>query len=233
MTALQEKLNFTGICTLFHICSWYSFRGSVLHDGLLYGLLHRLHGLAAHGLSQAVHGLSQAVHGLSLTVHGLRLTVHGLCLAVCLVVQAVLVDHLAVQETPVDELDGLLVHGLRRAVLWVVSVLGGVLHLLGGAVQCLLDGGVLAVVVVVAAVPVAAVAVVAVVAVAVVVAVVVAVAAVVALLGVMLHAGQGEKKASEIQVKSPCQKYLQAEMSETISGFSVGCCIERKVMLPT
>ena len=205
---------------MFHICSWYSFRGSVLHDGLLYGLLHRLHGLAAHGLSQAVHGLS-------LTVHGLRLAVHGLCLTVCLVVQGVLVDHLAVQETPVDELDGLLVHGLRRTVLWVVSVLGGVLHLLGGAVQCLLDGGVLAVVVVMAAVPVAAVAVVAV---AVVVAVVVAVAAVVALLGVMLHAGQGEKKASEIQVKSPCQKYLQAEM---ISGFSVGCCIERKVMLPT
>ena len=170
MTAVQEKLNFTGICTLFHICSWYSFRGSVLHDGLLYGLLHHLHSLAAHGLSQAVHGLG-------LTVHGLRLAV---CLAVCLAVQGILVDHLAVQETPVNELDGLLVHGLRRTVLWIVSILGGVLHLLGGAVQCLLDGGVLAVVVVVAAVAVAAVAV-----------------------------------------------------SETISGFSVGCCTERKVMLPT
>ena len=214
MTALQEKLNFTGICTLFHICSWYSFRGSVLHDGLLYGLLHRLHGLAAHGLSQAVHGLS-------LTVHGLRLTVHGLCLAVCLMVQGVLVDHLAVQETPVDELDGLLVHGLRHAVLWVVSVLGGVLHLLGGAVQCLLDGGVLAVVVVVAAVAVAAVAVVAVVEM-----VAMVVAAVVTLLRVMLHVDQGEEKALEIQVKS-------SEMSETISGFSVGYYIERKVMLPT
>ena len=142
MTPVQEELNFTGICTLFHICSWYSFRGSVLHDGLLYGLLHHLHGLAAHGLDQAVHSLG-------LMVHGLRLAVHGLGLAVCLAVQGVLVDHLAVQETPVDELEGLLFHGLRRAVLWVVGVLGGVLHLLGSAVQCLLDGGVLAVVVVV------------------------------------------------------------------------------------
>ena len=78
------------------------------------------------------------VHSLCLTVHGLGLTVQG-----------ILVDRLAVQETPVDELYGLLAHDLQRAVLWVVDILGGVLHLLGGAVQCLLDGGVLAVVVVV------------------------------------------------------------------------------------
>ena len=82
---------------------------------------------------------------------------------------------------------------------------------------------VVVVVVVVAAVAVAVVAV---------VGMVTMVAAVVALLRVMLHVGQGEK-ASEIQVESPFQKYLQAEMSETVSGFSVGCCIERKVMLPT
>ena len=203
MTAVQEKLNFTGICMLFHICSWYSFRGSVLHDSLLYSLLHHLHGLVAHGLGLMVHSLCLAVHSLGLAV------------------QAILVNCLTVQETPVDELYGLLAHDLQRAILWVVDVLGGVLHLLGGAVQCLLDGGVLAVVVVVAAVAVAAVAVVAVVEM-----VAMVVAAVVTLLRVMLHVDQGEEKALEIQVKS-------SEMSETISGFSVGYYIERKVMLPT
>ena len=75
MTAVQEKLNFTGICTLFHICSWYSFRGSVLHDGLVYSLLHHLHGLVAHGLSLMVHSLCLAVHGLGLAVQGILVAV--------------------------------------------------------------------------------------------------------------------------------------------------------------
>ena len=93
----------------------------------------------------------------------------------------------------------------------------------------LLDGGVLVVVmvlvvmavvvvviVVVATVVVAAVTVVAAVAVVVALLAVVAVAgvAVVALLGVvMLHMGQREEKVLEMQVKSPCRKYLRAEVS--------------------
>ena len=63
---------------------------------------------------------------------------------------------------------------------------------------------VVAVVVVVALLAVVAVAVVA----------VVASLAVVALLGVvMLHMGQREEKVLEMQVKSPCRKYLRAEVS--------------------